>query len=619
MNLHKKIISGILCLSVSVSLIFSSFAKADSIYAPQNDLDGAPFQALQLGDWSVDSQGNYNFIYSVAPFKHMTARDKGLIPYSKQYLFDNPSKWAEYEVVKAAKMGLSNMDFITQYQDDITREEFARAIVQAYYKYDKWLDGNKEIPSEIETDIFNDVDVDKNPDDLALIHAYYLGIIQGWDGDFHGSLNITRQDMATIIGRFVELYKVNFLTNKDLKNYYADYKEVSSYAKKYVAGLSNDKIFMGYPVSGSEYIGKDEGSNYIFLPKTNTTNEQALCLILRSVEKYLDPQVTDILGTTLNAKIDEGSTNFETAIAWNAVYGADTYDVIQRKWTSDTVTTLQKSTRTQTNKMELEVYDENGYPTCALGSGVYDFTIQPFNEFNMGFESNSVRVIVPHPVEKASIQLVDNGDETADLSWGNVAHFDVAGGDDDKGATRYRIVIKEKGTNKVLEDKFITEDESEDRTNMTLNEGLVNNVGEYTILIYAYNEDFASAPVSDEYKVSEEIVDGETNIVLEEINPSIETQKPTETPTETPTASETATETASPTSTLETRLVPKVHYVEENVMEDIPTGFYPIYSLNGNEFAFLANGVYYRLSDNKPMTHQPNIDKLEPVMVEQVI
>lgn len=571
MKLFKKLIA----LGVSTVLIVSTFsmafAKPQSIYAPQNDPDGLPFQALQLGDWVVDSQGNYSFKYSVDPFKDQNAKDKGMIPYSEQNKgkYENQSKWAEYETIKAAKMGLSNMTFITQYQKDITRKDFTHGAMQMIYKYAKWIPV-KKISNQIETDIFNDIDVEANPDDLALIHGYYLGIIEGYDGGFHPDKLITRQDMATILGRLGEIFKQNLMSNKDLKNYYADHKEIRSYAKKYVAGLSNDKIFQGYPIPVGSDIGKDEGSNYIFNPMTNTTYEQALVLLLRFAEKYLDPQVSHIIGSSINVNIDK------TKLKWNAVYGADTYEVLKRKWTSDTATTLQSTTRTHSESMELEKYDTNGYPTCALGSGVYDFSIIPYNEMDAGLESEDLRVVVPHPVEKASIKITDKSDGTALLTWDNVAHFNVAGGNDVNGATKYRIVIKENGTNKVLEDKFVTEASNDDDvTTMTLNEPLVDTIGTYKVIIYAYNNDFASAPVTEEYRVKE--------VTIQE-------------------------------GTGEYNKVPKLHTVGQND-NNIQAGDYPIYRLNDDEFAYKYNDVYYRITDNRPMTNQQNINSLVAVEV----
>lgn len=517
MNLKKTLLSGLLAVTFTFSIFGTTFANPEK-NSQQNDLYGEDWEKLQLGDWAVDSEGNYLFNYNIKQSYDYNedivddfnlakwADDKGLIPPSLRKTYSNPSTWAKSEVVKAAKMGLSNIDIIADYQGDITRVEFTRTAVQMYYKYAQWLPFEKEVPDPIETDIFDDIDVDENPENLPIIHASYLGITQGVGNNlFAPDRLITREEMATMLFRLCELFDINFGTYQNMLNYFTDYKQTSSWARPAVAALGNAEIFLGYPVANPSDIGKTSYSNTEFRPKTNTTNEQALCLILRIAEKYLDPQVSHIIGTPLVAN------TYGTILRWNPVYGADLYEINKYKYVSDDTTTLEETYNVHSVAQELEVYTDEGLPTCELGSGVFDFTVRPLNEFDSGFESQAVRVIVPHPVEKASVKITDNGNGTANLSWDNVAHFDVAGGDDDKGATKYRVLIRDNRTNDILENKFVTEaqdadgdnDISNDRTSMTLNEPLVDTIGTFKVIIYAYNQSFASAPITSQYEVEE--------------------------------------------------------------------------------------------------------------------
>jgi hypothetical protein len=555
MALKQKIISGL----VTATFIVTMFSTASGT-GVQNNEDGVPFANYQLGEWVAKANGQYEFHYSKAPFKNLNAPDKGLIPYAKSE-YANPSTWAKSEVLEASKMGLNNMSIITGYQGNITRKEFASTIIQAYYKYFKI--GDTPIPNPIELDIFPDVSVkDETDEDMAILHAYYLGITNGrTNGKFDPSAEITREEQATMLYRFIQLFDNQINVSANMLNYFADYKDVSPYAKAPVAALGNREIFLGYPRPIGSDIGKDFYSNTDFRPKTYTTREQALCLILRICKTWLDDQITDIIGLPQQLRIEN-----ETKLVWNPVYGATYYDVIGYKFLSDTETDKAISKRTNTINYELK----------GLESGVYDFSIQPFNEFNAGLESQRLRVVVPHPVEKESIVITDNTNGTANLAWDNVAHFNVAGGNDTVGATKYQVVIKEKGTNKVLEDKIINEADGE-TTSMTLNEPLVDDIGSFTVTIYAYNEGFASAPVTAEYTVSEETVQEASGVFNQ---------------------------------------VAKMHSITTATTSNVPVGEYPIYSLNGtDDHAYKYNNNYYRINDDNLMTIPQNISNLVEVKI----
>jgi hypothetical protein len=154
-------------------------------------------------------------------------------------------------------MGLNNMSIITGYQGNITRKEFASTIIQAYYKYFKI--GDTPIPNPIELDIFPDVSVkDETDEDMAILHAYYLGITNGrTNGKFDPSAEFTREEQATMLYRFIQLFDNQINVSANMLNYFADYKDVSPYAKAPVAALGNREIFLGYPRPIGSDIGKD--------------------------------------------------------------------------------------------------------------------------------------------------------------------------------------------------------------------------------------------------------------------------------------------------------------------------------------------------------------------------
>lgn len=485
MKFNKKFIA----LGLSVSLIASSFV-ASFATGVQNDNNGNPFAASQLGDWVQKPDGTYGFLYSDAPFKNQFAEDKGLIPYVQQGKYENTSNWSKSEILEASKMGLNNMSIITGYQSDITRKEFCKTIVQAYYKYKEFLNYSKSVPSNIETDIFNDID---KTDDLDIIHAFYLGITKGVGNEkFSPNSKITREEQATMLYRYIELFYPNIAASFDHKNYFADSDKIHTWAKPAVWALGNEEIFLGYPRANNENIGKDFVSNTDFRPLTNTTKEQALCLILRIVKKYIDPHVQHELGQTQNVRIED-----ETVLTWNAIYGATGYNVYRYEWVSDTETkrTLVKFTNSTS-------FDLKGLPT-----GVYDYTVQPVNEWDVGRESEECRVTVSQPVKKNYTYLISNTNNTATLFWANVFH--IIPNNQETGATDYRVVITDADGKTVHDTNNIPELTNELYTRYTLTEDLMQNTGTYTIKIYAYNNGFASAPVTLEYTISKQTIDGE--------------------------------------------------------------------------------------------------------------
>jgi hypothetical protein len=370
----KRLVTTVLAIIFIFSCI--NFVFATGI---QNE-NGQPFGNTQLGEWDKDG-----FVYSEKPFKNMYAEDKGLIPYSMQGKYNNPSNWAKSEVLEASKMGLNNMDIITGYQTNITRREFCNMIMQAYDKYSD--QAIRSLPSKVEYDIFTDID--GNGKDKNIIRAYYLDVTYGvGNRKFNPNAYIPREQQAVMIYRFVECFDQGITSEYNVLNYFTDYDKTSGWALKEVATLGNREIIKGFPTDTSVDIGKDAESNEEFRPKSLTTKEQALLLLLRTARTFIDDQVSQQLIAPTVAYSGNGSK-----VTWNAIENATNYNVYVYEYLSATEKKKVKSNFTNTTSIDLK----------SLKSGTYEVTVMSLNEFNNSVESEPVIIYVPESTENATL------------------------------------------------------------------------------------------------------------------------------------------------------------------------------------------------------------------------
>jgi len=482
-------------LAVGLSAILT-ISSALSVVATgvQNDTDGNPFAASQLGEWVKKADGKYYFMYTEGSFEDHIATQKGLVPITLQGLFENPSNWAKSEVVKYSNMGLNTDWVMTNYQDNIKRAPFIKMLVQMFYKYK--TNAQHGVPSEIETDIFSDIDPE---DDLDILHGYYLGITKGaGHNKFLPDSDITREEAATMYFRLLSIFDDGIYDEYDVLNYFADYEDISTWAKHAVATLGNREVIKGFPVYNNKYIGKKSVSNEIFMPKGFITSEQALCLTGRIAELFLDEQVQHTIGSPQKLSIENG-----TKLKWNPQYGADGYEVYRYEWLSDTEKEMTFVTFTNTANYELK----------GLKTGVYDYTVVAKNEWDRSLESEALRVTVAQPVKKNRINLVPAINNTAVLDWENVRH--VIPNNQWTGATHYTVTITDASGKVVHNTDDIPEVAGNQtaRTKYTLTEDLVQNVGSYTIKIYAWNKGFVSAPVTIDYTISKKDINDEEDVL----------------------------------------------------------------------------------------------------------
>lgn len=200
-----------------------------------------------------------------------------------------PSSWAKEEINKAVADGLIEESKFANYQENITREQFCELAVTAYEK----LTDEVAVPAE---DPFEDTD------NQEVLKAYVLGIVNGVsETEFAPEKSITRQEICVMLRRTVlaaGVYRANL--NEDAT--FSDSAEIADWANEAVQYMYSFKILNGV------------GDNYIN-PMGNTTCEQAVLLVVRTVDKF---KVTAL------PKIEE-EFNFSREITENIFRGMDEY------------------------------------------------------------------------------------------------------------------------------------------------------------------------------------------------------------------------------------------------------------------------------------------------------
>ena len=156
----------------------------------------------------------------------------------------------------AIKMGLILSSFKDDVSRPITRYEFTKVLM----KLNSYI-GKKKADVNL---TFDDV-TDK---DINLAHS--LGLVNGVGGlegnRFAGDLNLTKQEMATILDRFLNLLNVNVDQQKQVD--VVDMDKVSSWAKKSVQTLLNTGIIKGDSMKKID-------------PMRNVTCEESIVMIIR--------------------------------------------------------------------------------------------------------------------------------------------------------------------------------------------------------------------------------------------------------------------------------------------------------------------------------------------------
>ncbi len=175
---------------------------------------------------------------------------------------DNVS-WAEESVISLFEKGIVSGKEQGKFypMDLVKREEFVKMLISGL-----------NMEASAEDNVFNDVDINMWYAPYVL-EANVKELVKGISDDRFGvGLNITRQDIVTILYRASQMMGIEFpdYINKE----FADQYEISDYAKKAVTALSSVEI-----INGNE--------NGEFLPHNNATRAEA-AKILDGFLKLID-------------------------------------------------------------------------------------------------------------------------------------------------------------------------------------------------------------------------------------------------------------------------------------------------------------------------------------------
>ena len=168
------------------------------------------------------------------------------------------SDWAVPELkaannIKVIPEILDNKD-MTQ---SISRQEFAALSVKLY----ETLSGKK---AEAGPNPFKDTD------DVEILKAYNLGITKGMsDTEFGPELLITREQVATMLFRTIEIANGNQKFDSSKSEKFGDTSDISDYAVDSVYFMKEKDIIKG--------VGDNK-----FDPKANTTREASIAIAVRS-------------------------------------------------------------------------------------------------------------------------------------------------------------------------------------------------------------------------------------------------------------------------------------------------------------------------------------------------
>lgn len=173
-------------------------------------------------------------------------------------------EWAKESILALAEKGIINGKEKNKFMpdDNITREEFLKIVVMAFR-----LKGDAEIK-------FDDVKEDA-------WYAPYIRtavankIINGVDDNKFGvGMNITRQDMATILGRIIDDAGIKLETLHDTVSF-ADRDEIAEYAANYMLVLAKKGAISGMgdnKISPKEYTTRAQAAKVIYFILSNNTN-----------------------------------------------------------------------------------------------------------------------------------------------------------------------------------------------------------------------------------------------------------------------------------------------------------------------------------------------------------
>ena len=181
-----------------------------------------------------------------------------------------PSSWAEEEIESGEEMGIFPEDLLNNFQEYITREEFAKLAVRLLHALGRT---NGSLDTLLARDGISLPSVSPFTDtaDQNVLVAYSYGIVNGsGEGTFRPGSWITREEAATMLNRLIRSQKI--AERKGEAVAFADMEQVSGWAKdnvQYISALQGN---------GRAIMGGSEGN---FYPQKNYTREQAFLTMYR--------------------------------------------------------------------------------------------------------------------------------------------------------------------------------------------------------------------------------------------------------------------------------------------------------------------------------------------------
>jgi len=184
------------------------------------------------------------------------------------------SDWAEAEVNEAKKLNLIPPEMLNDnLTENITRAEFAAIAVQLHQAI---------VGEELNWHGGYIIDIDDNMYEMYIRGAYNFGITNGTgekDGGviFSPDLNITREQLATMLCRVVKLNKFEDWISGDDSDFPLDISNTSKFSDDYqISAYANEAV---YYMSKHGIIKGVDSSH--FAPLDTATKEQAILLALR--------------------------------------------------------------------------------------------------------------------------------------------------------------------------------------------------------------------------------------------------------------------------------------------------------------------------------------------------
>lgn len=319
----------------------------------------------------------------------------GFIP---TYAENNPSEWANNEIIAAKNANLITKKTQENYQSSITREEFCELAMKLYTKLT-----NQNIT--VSKNPFNDT---TNTD---VVNAYSLGIVNGIsNNEFDPYSPISRQEICVMLTRLIHIAIDGSDTDA--------FSDINFEDEKYIDDWALDSVKYAY----SHEIIKGVGNN-TFDPLGNTTCEQAIILNYRIYENkdhfiaydtITNTDCEDLLSVR-NAVIDsiKKQTNSRTDIETDSI--------------DDAINTVANLAESMKEKHEILNYSKDTTTVwMQLNSGIQYVFVPQISDYDFGETDISISTYQPfssyYAVNRPNSGGVERGIEATDESARKIAN-----------------------------------------------------------------------------------------------------------------------------------------------------------------------------------------------------